>query len=267
MDVIICANDDEVGRYAAAKVAQVARWTGPKVVIGVATGSSPLSAYARLADLVEAGLLDLSEASAFALDEYVGLPEGHPESYRATIERTVTIPLKMDPARVHVPNGFAADLNQAALDYDAAIKAAGGVDIQVLGVGSNGHIGFNEPTSSLASRTRIKTLTMQTRLDNQRFFNSLDEVPVHCLTQGLGTIMEARHCVLLASGAHKAEAIAAVVEGPITSMWPGSVLQMHPKATVIVDEAAAGGLKLADYYKEMYAHLPDWQRVTLPASA
>ncbi|MDR1807797.1 MAG: glucosamine-6-phosphate deaminase [Propionibacteriaceae bacterium] len=263
MDVIICANEDEAGRYTAAKIAQVARWVGPKVVIGVATGSSPLRAYAVLADLVAQGKLDLSEASAFALDEYVGLPEGHPESYKDTIRRTVTEPLGLDPARVHVPNGFAADLQQAALDYEAAIKAAGGVDIQILGVGSNGHIGFNEPTSSLASRTRIKTLTHQTRLDNQRFFNSLDEVPYHCLTQGLGTILDARHVALVASGEHKAKAVKAIVEGPVTSMWPGSVLQMHEHATVIVDEAAASQLELADYYKAMYANLPDWQRVTL----
>jgi glucosamine-6-phosphate deaminase len=263
MDVIICADEAEAGRYTAAKVAQVARWTGPGVVIGVATGSSPLRAYEELAALVRQGRLDLSQASAFALDEYVGLPEGHPQSYRDTIRRTVTEPWGLDPARVHVPDGFAADLQQAALDYEAAIRAAGGVDIQILGVGSNGHIGFNEPTSSLSSRTRIKTLTPQTRLDNRRFFDSLDEVPFHCLTQGLGTIMDARYVVLVASGAHKAEAIAAIVEGPVTALWPGSVLQMHQHATVIVDEAAAAGLKLAGYYKEMVANLPDWQKVTL----
>jgi glucosamine-6-phosphate deaminase len=263
MDVIICADDAEAGRYTAAKVAQVARQVGPQVVIGVATGSSPLRAYEELATLVREGRLDLSQASAFALDEYVGLPEGHPQSYRDTIRRTVTEPWGLDPARVHVPDGFAADIHQAALDYEAAIQAAGGVDVQILGVGSNGHIGFNEPTSSLSSRTRIKTLTPQTRLDNQRFFNSLAEVPFHCLTQGLGTIMDARHVVLVAAGAHKAEAIAAIVEGPVTALWPGSVLQLHQHATVIVDEAAASGLKLAGYYKDMLKNLPEWQKVTL----
>ncbi|MDR1851184.1 MAG: glucosamine-6-phosphate deaminase [Propionibacteriaceae bacterium] len=261
MDVIICKDAAEAGRYAAAKIAMVAKEVGNRFVLGVATGSSPLRTYQALADLVDSGKLDISEGSAFALDEYVGLPKGHPESYAEVIRKTVTEPLHLKPENVHVPDGFAKDLKQAALDYDAAIKAIGGVDVQILGVGSNGHIGFNEPTSSLASRTRIKTLTPQTREDNARFFDSLEQVPHHCLTQGLGTIMEARNVVLVADGEHKAEAIAAVVEGPITSMFPGSVLQMHQHATIIVDEAAASKLKLADYYRDMLEHLPEWQRV------
>ncbi|MDR1767082.1 MAG: glucosamine-6-phosphate deaminase [Propionibacteriaceae bacterium] len=266
MDVIICRDDAEVGAYAAAKVAKVAQAVqkvGKNVVIGVATGSSPLATYAALAKLVEDGKLDLSQASAFALDEYVGLPQGHPESYREVIRRTVAEPLRMRSDRVHVPDGFADDLEQAAADYEQAIKDAGGVDVQILGVGSNGHIGFNEPTSSLNSRTRIKTLTPRTRADNARFFDTPEQVPHHCLTQGLGTIMDARHCVLVASGQGKAEAVKAVVEGPITAMFPGSVLQMHPAATVIVDEAAASALELGDYYRQMYDNLPDWQRVVL----
>jgi glucosamine-6-phosphate deaminase len=261
MDVIICSDEAQAGAYTAAKVAQIARQVGPRVVLGVATGSSPLRAYQALADMVAAGTLDLTKASAFALDEYVGLPLGHPESYREVIQRTVTEPLRLDPAWVHVPDGTAADVRQASEDYEAAIRDAGGVDVQILGVGSNGHIGFNEPTSSLASRTRIKTLTQQTRLDNQRFFDSPADVPRHCLTQGLGTIMDARHVVLVASGEHKATAIQAIVEGPITSLWPGSVLQMHPAATIVVDEAAASQLALADYYRDMLANLPEWQRV------
>jgi glucosamine-6-phosphate deaminase len=263
MDVIICSDEVKAGAYTAAKVAQVARRVGPEVVLGVATGSSPLRAYAALAAMVAAGTLDLSRASAFALDEYVGLPLGHPETYREVIRRTVTEPLRLDPVRVHVPDGFAADLHRAAQAYEEAIRTVGGVDVQILGVGSNGHVGFNEPTSSLVSRTRIKTLTEQTRLDNQRFFDSLADVPRHCLTQGLGTIMDARHVVLVASGEQKAKAIAAIVEGPITALWPGSVLQMHAAATVIVDEAAASQLTLAPYYRDMYANLPDWQRVVL----
>ncbi|MDR1212516.1 MAG: glucosamine-6-phosphate deaminase [Propionibacteriaceae bacterium] len=263
MDVIICPDEDQAGARTAAKVAQVARQVGPRVAIGVATGSSPLKAYAALADLIRSGRLDLGQASAFALDEYVGLPWGHPQSYHEAIRQTVTEPLGLDPARVHVPNGFAGDLAQAARDYEHAIADAGGVDIQILGVGSNGHVGFNEPTSSLSSRTRIKTLTEQTRLDNQRFFESLDQVPRHCLTQGLGTIMDARHVVLVACGAPKARAIRAIVEGPITALWPGSVLQLHRRATIVVDEAAASELELADYYRKMYADLPEWQRLPL----
>lgn len=260
MEVIICADADEVARVAGAKVARIAEAVGPTVVLGVATGSSPIGLYNELARRVEAGELDLSEASAFALDEYVGLPEGHPESYAAVIHRTVTEPLRLDPARVHVPNGFAADPQQAALDYEDAIEDAGGVDVQILGIGSNGHIGFNEPISSLTSRTRLKTLTRQTREDNARFFDSLDQVPLHCLTQGLGTILDSAHAVLVAQGEGKADAVAAMVEGPVTAMCPGSVLQLHDKATVIVDEAAASKLTLTDFYRWIVDNKPEWQR-------
>jgi len=261
MEIIICQSEDQVGAIGAAKVAQVARRVGPGVVIGVATGGSPLSLYAHLAALVEAGSLDLSGASAFALDEYVGLPVQHPESYHSVIDRTVTKPLHLDPARVHVPDGSLEGLETAGQRYDAAIVAAGGVDVQILGSGSNGHIGFNEPTSSLHSRTRVKTLTPRTRADNARFFDSEADVPMHCITQGIGTIMEARNLVLVATGEHKADAVAAMVEGPVSSWCPASILQMHPRATVIVDEAAASRLKLADYYKLTYENLPEWQRL------
>jgi glucosamine-6-phosphate deaminase len=263
MEVIICPDAQRAGEIGAAKIAQIAAPVGPKFVLGVATGSSPLALYQELAKLIASGDLDFSQASAFALDEYVGLPEGHPESYREVIRRTVTEPLGLDPARVHVPNGFAADLSAAGPDYEAEIRAAGGVDAQILGVGVNGHIGFNEPTSSLNSRTRIKTLSARTREDNKRFFDSIDQVPHHCITQGLGTIMDARNVVLVANGSNKADAVAAIIEGPVTSMWPGSVLQLHRHATIIIDEAAAGKLKLIDYYKQTYENLPDWQRLEI----
>jgi len=261
MEVIICPNEHRVGQIGAAKVAQIARKVGPRVVLGVATGSSPLATYAELAALARAGEIDLSLASAFALDEYVGLPIDHPLSYHDTIRRTVTIPLGLNPSRVHVPDGSEDGLSTAGPRYEQAIVDAGGVDIQILGVGSNGHVGFNEPTSSLSSRTRMKTLAPATREDNARFFSSIDEVPRHCVTQGLGTIMDARNVVLVATGAHKATAVAAIIEGPVTAMWPGSILQMHQHATVVIDEDAAGELILADYYKQVHANLPDWQRL------
>ncbi|MDR2619909.1 MAG: glucosamine-6-phosphate deaminase [Propionibacteriaceae bacterium] len=261
MEIIICANETRVGEIGAAKVAQLAARVGPKVVLGVATGSSPLATYQELAKLVAAGELDLSAASAFALDEYVGLPLTHPESYHATIARTVTVPLGLDPARVHVPDGDPTHLDTAGARYEAAITQAGGVDVQILGVGANGHIGFNEPTSSLRSRTRIKTLAPRTITDNARFFDSAAAVPRHCITQGIGTIMDARAIVLVATGETKAAAMAAIIEGPITSMWPGSALQLHPHATCVIDEAAASGLKLKNYYQQVYANLPDWQRL------
>lgn len=261
MEVIICGSAQRVGEVAAAKAARIAAAIGPEVVLGVATGSSPVQTFAELARLVDAGELDLSKASAFALDEYVGIPYGHPQSYHEIIRLTVTEPMHLDPSRVHVPDGFADDLPAACRAYEDAIVAAGGVDIQFLGVGSNGHIGFNEPTSSLSSRTRIKTLAARTREDNARFFDSIDDVPRHCLTQGLGTIMDARNVVLVATGTGKAHGIAGVVEGPVTAMCPGSVLQLHQHATIVVDEEAASELALADYYKETYANLPDWQRL------
>lgn len=260
MEVIICKDATEAARLAAGKVARVCHDAGTEPVLGVATGSSPLELYAELARLVGTGVLDLTHVSAFALDEYVGLPPGHPESYAEVIRRTVTEPLGLDPSRVHTPDGFASDIHAAALAYEAAIRAAGGIDIQILGIGANGHIGFNEPISSLASRTRIKSLAPRTRADNARFFNSPDEVPLHCLTQGLGTIMDARELLLVAQGEAKATAIAAVVEGPLTAFVPGSVLQAHQHATVIIDEAAASELRLSDYYRWTYANKPAWQR-------
>jgi glucosamine-6-phosphate deaminase len=263
MEVIICPSASRVGEVAAAKAARIAAEVGPKVVLGVATGSSPVQTFAVLARLARAGELDLSQASAFALDEYVGITQGHPQSYHEIIRATVTEPMELDPARVHVPNGFADDLAAACLAYEEEIATAGGVDLQFLGVGTNGHIGFNEPTSSLTSRTRIKTLAERTRQDNARFFSSIDEVPRHCLTQGLGTIMDARHVIMVATGSGKSHAVAQVVEGPITAMFPGSVLQLHQHATIVIDEEAAAELQLADYFIQTYANLPDWQRVSL----
>jgi glucosamine-6-phosphate deaminase len=260
VQVIICANPEEVGQRAAARIAHICRAAGPEPVLGVATGSSPLATYTELARWVQAGELDLSQAHAFALDEYVGLPSGHRQSYAAVIDATVTRPLRLNPANVHVPPGQAEDIDAACADYERNIEAVGGVDVQVLGVGTNGHIGFNEPTSSLGSRTRIKTLTEQTRIDNARFFDTLEEVPRYCLTQGLGTIMNARHLVLVAQGKNKAQAVTALVEGPVTALVPGSVMQLHPRATVIVDEAAASTLTLTAYYKDVFAGMPAWQR-------
>ncbi len=261
MEVVICPDPAAVAQAAAAEVVRVAREVGPSVVLGVATGSSPLGLYRVLADLVDGGGLDLSDACAFALDEYVGLPQGHPESYAEVVRRTVTEPLHLSPARVHVPNGFAEDVAAAGEAYETAILAAGGIDIQILGIGTNGHIGFNEPGSSLASRTRTETLTQRTRQDNARFFASLDEVPTRALTQGLGTILDARHALLIAQGEGKAEAVAAMVEGPLSAAVPGSVLQAHAHATVVVDEAAASGLRRTGYRRWADLNRPDWQAV------
>ena len=249
-----------MGRTAASAVARRVR-SRPDAVLGLATGSSPLPVYDELARLVGEEGLDFSRASGFALDEYVGLPAGHPESYREVIRRDFADRVGLDPARMHSPDGAAADLQAACDAYEERIRDAGGIDLQILGIGTDGHIGFNEPGSSLASRTRIKTLTEQTRRDNARFFGSPAEVPHHVVTQGVGTIMEARHIILVATGATKAEAVHGLVEGPVTAMCVASVLQFHPHATVIVDNAAASSLRLADYYRHVYDNKPAWQEL------
>lgn len=248
MEVVICSDEAEVGRVAADRV--VAWLAGNQTpVLGVATGSSPIKLYEELARRAAAGAVDFSHGLAFALDEYVGISPDHELSYKQTIRRTVQEPFGMDPARVRVPDGAARDLATAAQEYDDAISELGGVDVQILGVGTNGHIGFNEPTSSFSSRTRVKTLTQQTRDDNARFFAEGEAVPTHCVTQGLGTIMDAHAIVLVATGEHKADAIAAMVEGPVSASCPASILQFHPKALIVIDEAAGAKLRFADYFR------------------
>ncbi|MGP3535584.1 glucosamine-6-phosphate deaminase [Microbacterium sp. RD1] len=255
-EVVIVSDRVAAGELVAAEIARLVRGRAD-VVLGLATGSTPLPVYAA-AKRALAGV-DVSHVRGFALDEYVGLDPQHPQSYRSVIAREVVEPLGLDPARVHVPDGASARIETAGEEYDRAIAIAGGVDLQLLGIGTDGHIGFNEPGSSFASRTRVKTLTRQTREDNARFFASIDEVPRHCITQGLGTILEARHLVLLAFGEAKADAIAGAVEGPVTASLPGSAIQLHPHVTVVVDEAAASRLRWAEYYRETYAHKPSWQ--------
>jgi glucosamine-6-phosphate deaminase len=258
VEVVIVASAQAGGELGARLVLAMAARHGD-LVLGLATGDSPLPLYESLRRAIASGT-DFSAVRGFALDEYVGLPPDHPASYHSVIRREVVEPLGLDPSRVHVPNGMADDIPTACAAYEEAIRGAGGVDVQILGIGTDGHIGFNEPSSSLTSRTRIKTLTRQTRQDNARFFGSIEDVPRHCITQGLGTIMDARRLLLLVSGAGKAEAVAAAVEGPVSASCPASVLQLHEHATVIVDEAAASLLRLADYYRETYAHKPLWQQ-------
>ena len=227
-------------------------------VIGLATGSSPVGLYAVLAGAVAAGEVSFERALGFALDEYVGLPPGHPESYREVLLREVCGPLRLPPERLHVPDGSGSSeeaLAAGAAEYERRIAAAGGVDVQVLGIGANGHLGFNEPGSALTSRTRVKRLSERTRRDNARFFDSPDAVPTHCVTQGLGTVLDARRLVLVASGAGKAGAVAAAVEGPLSASCPASVLQWHADAVVVLDEASAAGLANRDYYDASAAGL------------
>ena len=260
MEVVIVPNAVAGGELIAESLAGLLR-RKPEALLGVATGSTPLPVYEALAGKVRSGAVDASRARVCQLDEYVGLPAGHPESYRSVVLREVVEPLGLAEERFMGPDGSAEDVQAACDAYDTALAEAGGVDVQLLGIGTDGHIGFNEPCSSLSSRTRIKTLTEQTRADNARFFDSLDDVPHHVITQGIGTILEARHLVLLATGEAKAEAVAQAVEGPLAALVPASALQLHRHATVVVDEAAASKLKLADYFRATYAAKPAWQGI------
>lgn len=261
MEVIITEDTAQIGVLAADAIEALLH-RKPDAVLGLATGSSPLAIYDELAARCEAGRISFRQARGFTLDEYVGLPADHPERYRTVIDSVFVSRVDFAPGAVDGPDGLATDIPAACAAYESAIRAAGGIDLQILGIGTDGHIGFNEPGSSLASRTRIKTLTRQTRIDNARFFGGdVDLVPTHCLTQGLGTIMDARHVILVATGRTKAEAVHQLAEGPVSAMWPATILQHHPHVTVLLDGSAARRLQLADYYRETYLSKPDWQGI------
>ena len=256
MEVVILPTPSDCGRVVADVMAAAvtAPPDGEQPTIGLATGSSPVLAYQELIRRHREDGLSFAGVRAFLLDEYVGLPADHPESYRSVIRREFTSHLDIPDDDVHGPDGAHPDPLVAAREYEQQLRANGPVNVQLLGIGANGHIGFNEPGSSLSSVTRVKTLTEETRRDNARFFDRPEDVPHHVITQGLGTIGRAEHLLLTASGSGKAAAVAAAVEGPLTASCPASVLQLHPHATVVVDEAAAAMLERADYYRYTLQH-------------
>jgi len=260
MEIIIKASvaeaQDEAARIMAAQIR-----TKPASVLGLATGSTPIGVYQLLAEFHRAGRLDFSKVITFNLDEYVVLTPNHPQAYREFMRQHLFSKVNIAADRIHFPDGLAADVPAHCEDYEAAIRRVGGIDLQLLGIGSDGHIGFNEPSSSLASRTRIKTLTPRTVKDNARFFPHANEVPRHVITMGVGTIMDAHACLMLATGESKAEAVAGMVEGPITADLPASILQMHPRCKLVLDEPAAAKLRRAEYYRWIYENKPIWQRV------
>ena len=259
VEVLVLPDEHAVARAAADAVASLVV-RNPRSVLGLATGASVLGLYEELARRVAAGELSLREVRGFLLDEYVGLAPDHPQAYRTVIATELLSKVDIRPGAVHGPQAERSDVTTACADYETRIAAAGGVDLQLLGIGTDGHVAFNEPGSSLASRTRIKTLTARTRADNARFFDDARDVPRHVLTQGLGTILDARHLLMLATGERKAAAVAAMVEGPVSARCPASVLQLHRYATVLLDPAAASRLELLDYYREVAAAKPSWQR-------
>lgn len=234
--LFVVPNQARGGELAAEEIARAITSSATGFVLGVATGSSPESTWTALA--AHTTPESLVAVRAFALDEYWDIPKGHPESYQAVVDRQITRTLHLNPELVRVPGDDGKD-REAPQRYEEAIRAAGGIDLQVLGIGRNGHIGFNEPGSSLASRCRITRLSEQTRQDNSRFFATIEDVPTSCITQGIGTIMEARRLVLLAYGSDKAKVLAAALEGPVTSGIPASAVQLHADVTIIADEAAA----------------------------
>lgn len=261
MEIVILENDKRIGALAADAIEKLLK-EKPDAVIGLATGTSPLCVYQELVARYKAGRISFAQARAFTLDEYVGLPHEHPESYYSVIHRELVDQVDFAPGAVRCLDGMAEDLTAECAAHEQAIKDAGGVDLQLLGIGTDGHIAFNEPGSSLVSRTRVKNLTHQTRRDNARFFDGdLDQVPRHCITQGIGTIMDAEHIVLIALGAGKARAISKIVEGAVSTRWPGSILQMHQHVTVFVDNDASVDLELVGYYREAFDGKLAWQAI------
>ena len=260
MEVIILPDEGQASQLAASYVAALLK-RKPNAVLGLVSGSSPLCLYQKLIEKYQKKELDFSQMITFHLDEYVGLAPGHMRSYNSYMYKNFFNFINVNPHNIHIPDGMASDMEKYCQKYEDDIQRYGGIDLQILGVGRTGHIGFNEPSSSLGSRTRLKTLTEVTRRDNARFFDSLDEVPRHVITMGIGTIMDAKECMLLAFGEKKAEAVSALVEGHISAMVPATALQLHPNVRVIVDEAAAAKLKNTEFYKYVYSEKPAWQYV------
>ena len=247
MEVIICKTKEEASRLAADMItAQVKK--NPRTVLGLATGSTPVLMYSEMAKAVKAKKVSYKQVKSWNLDEYVGLAGTHDQSYRYFMNENLFKKIDIQLKNTHVLNGLAKDLEKECRAYEKQIKAAGGIDLQVLGIGSDGHIAFNEPGSSLASRTRLVSLTPQTVKDNSRFFKKAADVPKQALSMGVGSIMEAKRIVLLAFGANKADAVKGAVEGGVSQFCTASALQMHPDCWFFCDEAAASKLKLRKYY-------------------
>ena len=260
MEVIIQPDAAAATLYAARFVAAYIRRT-PRAVLGLATGGTPEGVYAELVRMHREEGLDFSGVSTFNLDEYVGLAPEHDGSYRYYMARHLFNHVNIPRSATHFPDGMATDFQVECIQYERQIKSAGGIGLQLLGIGRDGHIGFNEPSSSLVSRTRIKTLTEETIRDNMKYFKKGEKVPYHVLTMGIGTIREARTVLMLALGESKAEAVAQMVEGPVTSMVPASALQMHEQAVVILDRVASSRLSRADYYRWVFENKPSWQHI------
>ena len=257
---IIIQPDERAGYRLAARILATLVRTRPAAVLGLVTGRTAVRLYEEVIRVHREEKLKFSSVRTFNLDEYVGLPPEHPASYHSFMKTHLFDSIDIKRTNTHIPNGMAADIPEECRQFEERIRECGGIDLQILGIGSDGHIGFNEPSSSLGSRTRIKTLTDETRRDNAHAFESLNDVARHAITMGVGTIMDAKTCLVLAFGMGKAEPVAKAVEGPVTAMVPASVLQFHPDVKVILDPASAADRTRKEYYAKVFQDKPPWQK-------
>jgi len=256
VEILINRTAEEISQVAARIVAGVLN-AKQNAVLGLPTGSTPLGLYKELIRMHREEGLDFSQVTTFNLDEYVGLTQKHPQSYHYFMHENLFKHINIPKQNTYIPSGTTDNYAAFCQWYERRIVECGGIDLQVLGIGGDGHIGFNEPSSSLGSRTRIKTLAKDTIDANARFFDSPDQVPVYAITMGVGTILEARKIILLANGANKADAVAGAIEGPVTCMNTASALQLHRDTTFILDREAASKLKMIEYYEWIHAKGPD----------
>lgn len=258
MEVIIRPTADDAAELTAQIVAHAIH-DKPDLVLGLATGRTMERVYAALARMHREESLDFKRVSTFNLDEYIGIPAADKHSYRYYMDDHLFNHVNVDRANTHLPDGMAADIDAECAHYEERIKLCGGIDLQILGIGQTGHIGFNEPLSAMFSRTRPKALTPQTVAQNAPLFDDPAKMPRRAITMGVGTILEARRCILLATGDSKAEVIAKAVEGPVTSMISATAMQLHARCTVIVDEPAAAQLGQREYYRWIFENEPEWE--------
>jgi len=258
MEVIIQPDRQSACLLTARMIAKSVR-SKPDLVLGLATGRTMETVYELLAEMCRSDKLDFSKCRTFNLDEYVGLAESDETSYRFYMNKHLFGKINVDLKNTHLPDGRAENLVEECERYEAKINEVGGIDLQLLGIGQDGHIGFNEPLSALRSRTRVKSLAPDTVRQNSQFFSSPADMPRRAITMGVGTILESKRCVLLATGENKAGIIARAIEGPITSMVSASALQLHQHCTVIIDEMAALNLEHVDYYRWIFKNEPEWE--------
>lgn len=257
MEVIIRPTAESAAMLTAKLIADAVR-EKPNITLGLATGRTMEKLYGMLGCMHKNEGLDFSLCKTFNLDEYVGIKPTDPNSYRSYMNKHLFSHVNIDIRNTHLPNGYAADLDIECMEYEEKIDECGGVDLQLLGIGRSGHIGFNEPLSSLASRTRAKALTPTTFAQNSPLFDNPNDMPKRALTMGVGTILEAKRILMLVTGEEKAEILAKAVEGPVTSMVSGSAIQLHPHCTVIVDEDAGKLLTEKAYYRWIFDNEPEW---------